>query len=65
MKSGQVHDGRSPDYNDWTLNGDIVLWYPVLVCGGAKERISYNEDILSLFIRDGVGLHLIPYLDHN
>lgn len=66
MKSGQVHDGRSPDYDDWTLNGDIVLWYPVLNCAvEQKERISYNEDILSLFIRDGVGLHLIPYLDHN
>ena len=28
MRSGFRHDGRSPDYDDWTLNGDIVLWYP-------------------------------------
>lgn len=30
LNSGIVHDGRSPDYDDWTLNGDILLWYPVL-----------------------------------
>lgn len=30
LKSGEKHDGRSPDYDDWKLNGDILLWYPVL-----------------------------------
>lgn len=30
LLSGEKHDGRSPDYDDWNLNGDIVLWYPVL-----------------------------------
>lgn len=30
LKSGEKHDGRSPDYDDWTLNGDLLLWYPVL-----------------------------------
>ncbi len=30
MKSGQIHDGRAPDYDDWTLNGDIIVYYPVL-----------------------------------
>lgn len=30
LKSGEKHDGRAPDYDDWTLNGDIILWYPVL-----------------------------------
>lgn len=30
LKSGIKHDGRAPDYDDWALNGDIVLWYPVL-----------------------------------
>lgn len=30
LKSGIRHDGRSPDYDDWTLNGDIVFWYPLL-----------------------------------
>lgn len=30
LDSGQPHDGRAPDYDDWNLNGDILFWYPVL-----------------------------------
>lgn len=30
LRSGMKHDGRSPDYDDWELNGDIILWNPVL-----------------------------------
>lgn len=30
LKSGAPHDGRAPDYDDWTLNGDILVYYPVL-----------------------------------
>lgn len=30
LKSGEKHDGRSPDYDDWELNGDIFLWNDVL-----------------------------------
>ncbi|MBE6621142.1 MAG: aspartate--ammonia ligase [Ruminococcaceae bacterium] len=30
LKSGEPHDGRAPDYDDWTLNGDILVYYPVL-----------------------------------
>lgn len=30
LKSGKPHDGRSPDYDDWGLNCDILLYYPVL-----------------------------------
>ncbi len=39
LADGKSHDGRSPDYDDWTtgttpghkgLNGDILIWYPVL-----------------------------------
>jgi len=30
LHSGNRHDGRAPDYDDWTLNGDILLWNPVL-----------------------------------
>ncbi|MFU7516860.1 aspartate--ammonia ligase [Clostridium sp. HCS.1] len=30
LKSGERHDGRSPDYDDWNLNGDILFWYPLL-----------------------------------
>ncbi|MBO4309248.1 MAG: aspartate--ammonia ligase [Clostridia bacterium] len=30
LKSGAIHDGRAPDYDDWSLNGDIIVYYPVL-----------------------------------
>ncbi len=30
LKSGKKHDGRAPDYDDWKLNGDIIVYYPVL-----------------------------------
>ncbi len=30
LKNGKPHDGRAPDYDDWSLNGDIIVYYPVL-----------------------------------
>lgn len=30
LKGGEPHDGRAPDYDDWSLNGDIIVYYPVL-----------------------------------
>ena len=30
LRSGSKHDGRAPDYDDWTLNGDIIVYYPGL-----------------------------------
>ncbi|MBQ7796803.1 MAG: aspartate--ammonia ligase [Lachnospiraceae bacterium] len=30
LRSGKKHDGRAPDYDDWELNGDIIVYYPVL-----------------------------------
>ena len=30
LASGEKHDGRAPDYDDWTLTGDIIVYYPVL-----------------------------------
>ena len=32
MESGERHDGRAPDYDDWELNGDLLFWHPVLSC---------------------------------
>ena len=33
LASGEKHDGRAPDYDDWELNGDIIVYYPVLDAG--------------------------------
>lgn len=30
LSNGQPHDGRAPDYDDWTLNGDLLFWNDVL-----------------------------------
>ncbi len=30
LANGEPHDGRAPDYDDWKLNGDIIVYYPVL-----------------------------------
>ena len=32
LRSGAPHDGRSPDYDDWDLNGDLLFWDGVLGC---------------------------------
>ena len=38
LKSGKPHDGRAPDYDDWELNGDLLVWNSVL--GHALELSS-------------------------
>ena len=38
LKSGKPHDGRAPDYDDWSLNGDLLVWNSVL--GDALELSS-------------------------
>ena len=49
LADGKPHDGRAPDYDDWHLNGDIIVWYPVL--GHALELssmgIRVDEDSLA------------------
>lgn len=38
LRSGNPHDGRAPDYDDWSLNGDIIVYYELL--GTALELSS-------------------------
>lgn len=48
LKSGEKHDGRAPDYDDWTLNGDIIVDYPLLGIGLelSSMGIRVDEDAL-------------------
>lgn len=48
LKSGQPHDGRAPDYDDWYLNGDILVWFPLLDCALelSSMGIRVNQDSL-------------------
>lgn len=48
LASGEKHDGRAPDYDDWSLNGDILLWYPILnkAVEMSSMGIRVDEDAL-------------------
>ncbi|KOA19597.1 aspartate--ammonia ligase [Clostridium homopropionicum DSM 5847] len=44
LASGEKHDGRAPDYDDWSLNGDIIFWYPVLNCALELSSMGIRVD---------------------
>lgn len=48
LKSGQKHDGRAPDYDDWSLNGDIVFYSDVLKCAFEVSSMGIRVDSKSL-----------------
>ena len=57
LADGSPHDGRAPDYDDWIserpdggrgLNGDIILWHPVLECALEISSMGIRVDAESL-----------------
>ena len=48
LASGKPHDSRAPDYDDWSLNGDIIFWNDVLGCAFeiSSMGIRVNEKAL-------------------
>lgn len=50
LSNGKPHDGRACDYDDWTLNGDILVWYDVLGVGLelSSMGIRVNKESLVL-----------------
>lgn len=48
LASGEKHDGRAPDYDDWELNGDIIVYYPVLDMGLELSSMGIRVDEESL-----------------
>ena len=44
LASGERHDGRAPDYDDWELNGDIIVYYPVLDIGLELSSMGIRVD---------------------
>jgi len=58
LSNGKAHDGRAPDYDDWSsetsngykgLNGDIIIWNPVLKCAFeiSSMGIRVNKETLA------------------
>ncbi len=48
LNSGIKHDGRAPDYDDWDLNGDILLWNPILEMAFEISSMGIRVDEKSL-----------------
>ena len=48
LRSGKPHDGRSPDYDDWTMNGDILFWNDLLGCAFELSSMGIRVDPESL-----------------
>lgn len=48
LSSGEKHDGRAPDYDDWELNGDIIVYYPVLDIALELSSMGIRVDETSL-----------------
>ncbi len=44
LRSGKPHDGRAPDYDDWSLNGDILFWDDVLGCAMEISSMGIRVD---------------------
>lgn len=54
LASGEKHDGRAPDYDDWELNGDIIVYYPVLdiALELSSMGIRVDEDSLAKQLKE-------------
>ena len=48
LRSGQPHDDRAPDYDDWELNGDILVWNDVLDRSVELSSMGIRVDAASL-----------------
>lgn len=57
LSNGEPHDGRAPDYDDWStvnsegtngLNGDILVWHPVLNCAFELSSMGIRVDRAAL-----------------
>ncbi len=48
LRSGKPHDGRAPDYDDWALNGDILVYNELLGCAFELSSMGIRVDPASL-----------------
>ena len=48
LRSGKPHDGRAPDYDDWSLNGDIMFWNELLGCAFEISSMGIRVDPAAL-----------------
>ena len=58
LRSGKPHDGRAPDYDDWNLNGDIIVYYPLLDIGLELSSMGIRVDEIAM--REQLGIAGCP-----
>lgn len=51
LSNGEPHDGRAPDYDDWSLNCDIIVHYPVLDCALELTSMGVRVDARALAVQ--------------
>ena len=65
LKSGKPHDGRAPDYDDWEMNGDLLVWYETLGCAMELSsmgiRVSPESLDHQLTVSGCDGRRTLPY----
>ncbi len=44
LKHGEPHDNRAPDYDDWSLNGDLLFWHEPLQCAMELSSMGIRVD---------------------
>ncbi len=67
LANGEKHDGRAPDYDDWELNGDIVLYNEVLESAFevSSMGIRVNAESLESQIKESGKEHLLGLTYHQ
>ena len=67
LASGMKHDGRAPDYDDWELNGDIILWNKLLDIGLeiSSMGIRVDEETLEKQLQDTGDIERKSYEFHR
>jgi len=67
LRDGRPHDGRAPDYDDWELNGDIIVWNPVLQSALELSSMGIRVDNDSLIrqLEAADALHRIDLKFHS
>lgn len=61
LANGQKHDDRAPDYDDWTLNGDILLWHEPLQCALELSSMGIRVDACALMEQMPSDSPILPY----
>lgn len=65
LSDGSIHDGRAADYDDWNLNGDILIYYPILdialEISSMGIRVDENSLVAQLEERNQLDRLAYPY----